>query len=87
MERCRLEAFRPAFAQPLEMAVCSVELGAAQLGFFPQQFAGGVDVAGHEDAESELKALDDALVESFELCRAFCGELIAPLALLGCEFA
>ena len=63
MQRRGFEAFRPAFAQPLEMPVGGFELGVAQFGFFAQQLARGLDVAGHEDAERGLQALADALVE------------------------
>ena len=34
MQRRRLQALRPAFAQPLEMPVGGFKLGAAQLGLF-----------------------------------------------------
>ena len=61
VQRRRLQAFRPAFAQPLEMPVGGVELGFAQLGFFAQQLARRLDVAGHEDAEGGLQALETRL--------------------------
>ena len=60
-----------AFAQPLEMPVSRLDLGFAQLDFFAQQLTGGLDVAGHEDAEGGLQAFADALVERGQLGGAF----------------
>src|ERR1700732_1741183 len=64
--RCRdvvFQRLRPPFTQPLEMSLGRRQFRIAQLRLFGDQLPRLIDIAGHEYAESDLEAFEDALVE------------------------
>jgi hypothetical protein len=49
------------------MALGRRQLGVSQFALFRDQFSRRIGIAGHEDAEGDLKAFEHALVEGRQL--------------------
>src|ERR1017187_6172868 len=86
MQRARFDALGAPVAQASEMAFGRREFGGAQRGFFGYQLSRNFDIAGHEDAESQLEVVEDFLMEGLQFCRTFLRENDLALDLLCREF-
>src|SRR5713226_7755799 len=87
MQRGGYDRLRPAFAQTVQMPFGGGKLGIAQQRLLREKLARFIDVARHEDAESDPQRVHGSLVECRQFFRAPGRKLEPALDLLGRELA